>query len=38
VEPTPEAKAKAYSLTFDAYVYDNGFTGSVLPMEDYEQF
>ncbi|MCL1923010.1 MAG: DNA-directed RNA polymerase subunit beta' [Propionibacteriaceae bacterium] len=39
VEPTAEAKAKAYSLTFDSYVYDQGFTGSsALPMEEYEQF
>jgi DNA-directed RNA polymerase subunit beta' len=37
VEPTPEAKAKAYSMSFDTYAYDTGFTGgSVLPIDDYE--
>ena len=37
VEPTPEAKAKAYSMSFDTYAYDAGFTGgSVLPMEDFD--
>ncbi|MCL2470586.1 MAG: DNA-directed RNA polymerase subunit beta', partial [Propionibacteriaceae bacterium] len=37
VEPTSEAKAKAYSMSFDTYAYDTGFTGgSVLPMDDYE--
>ena len=37
VEPTPEAKAKAYSLSFDTYSYDTGFAGgSVLPMEDFD--
>jgi DNA-directed RNA polymerase subunit beta' len=37
VEPTPEAKAKAYSMSFDTYAYDTGFAGgSVLPIDDYE--
>ncbi|MDR2930295.1 MAG: DNA-directed RNA polymerase subunit beta' [Propionibacteriaceae bacterium] len=37
VEPTPEAKAKAYSMSFDTYAYDTGFTGgSVLPIDEYE--
>jgi len=37
VEPTPEAKAKAYSVTFDTYAYDSGFTGGpLLPLEDFD--
>jgi DNA-directed RNA polymerase subunit beta' len=37
VEPTPEAKAKAYSMSFDTYAYDAGFTGGpILPLEDYD--
>ena len=37
VEPTPEAKAKAYSMSFDSYAYDAGFTGGpIMPLEDYE--
>ncbi|MCL2737028.1 MAG: DNA-directed RNA polymerase subunit beta' [Propionibacteriaceae bacterium] len=37
VEPTPEAKAKAYSMSFETYSYDSGFTGgSVLPIDDYD--
>ncbi|MDR0783077.1 MAG: DNA-directed RNA polymerase subunit beta' [Propionibacteriaceae bacterium] len=37
VEPTPEAKAKAYSMSFNTYAYDSGFTGgSILPLEDFD--
>ncbi|MDR2895483.1 MAG: DNA-directed RNA polymerase subunit beta' [Propionibacteriaceae bacterium] len=37
VEPTAEAKAKAYSMSFDSYAYDAGFGGgSVMPLDDYE--
>jgi len=37
VEPTPEAKAKAYSMSFDTYAYDTGFTGGpILPLEDFD--
>ncbi|MDR0489601.1 MAG: DNA-directed RNA polymerase subunit beta' [Propionibacteriaceae bacterium] len=39
VEPTAEAKMKAYSMSFDAYNYDSGFTGgSMHPLEDYDPF
>ncbi|MDR1807628.1 MAG: DNA-directed RNA polymerase subunit beta', partial [Propionibacteriaceae bacterium] len=37
VEPTDEAKAKAYQMTYDAYDYDFGAgTGAVIPLQDYD--
>ena len=37
VEPTAEAKAKAYSITYDPYEYDFGSgSGAVVPLEDYD--
>jgi DNA-directed RNA polymerase subunit beta' len=34
VEPTSEAKAKAYQMTYDAYDYGFG-NGAVIPLQDY---
>jgi DNA-directed RNA polymerase subunit beta' len=37
VEPTDEAKAKAYQMTYDAYDYGFGTgTGAVIPLQDYD--
>ncbi|MDR1387356.1 MAG: DNA-directed RNA polymerase subunit beta', partial [Propionibacteriaceae bacterium] len=37
VEPTAEAKAKAYQMSYDAYDYDFGTgSGAVIPLEDYD--
>jgi DNA-directed RNA polymerase subunit beta' len=37
VEPTAEAKARAYQMSYDAYDYDFGSgSGAVIPLEDYD--
>jgi DNA-directed RNA polymerase subunit beta' len=37
VEPTAEAKSRAYQMSYDAYDYDFGTgSGAVIPLEDYD--
>jgi DNA-directed RNA polymerase subunit beta' len=37
VEPTPEARAKAYAITYDPFDYDFGNgSGAVVPLDDYD--
>ncbi|NLT30285.1 MAG: hypothetical protein GXX86_07480, partial [Propionibacterium sp.] len=37
VEPTAEAKAQAYSMTYDPFDYDFGTgSGAAVPLEDFD--